>query len=86
MESPGNNLVMSLAKPGPRLPWITDWLTSQVWSPSRYKDMSPEAYLTKGEQDTHGCEELIATAGDRFYDELSSAASQVKPLTDTIAE
>ena len=86
MDSARINVMMSLAKPGPRLPWITDWLTSQVWSPSRYKDMSPEAYLTKGEQDTHAFEELIATAGDRFYDELSSAASQVKPLTDTIAE
>jgi len=86
MDNPGNNLLMNLAKPGPRLPWIMDWLTSQVWSVSRYNELSPEAYLTKGEQEIHNFEELIATAGDRFYDELSAAASQVKPLADTIDE
>jgi hypothetical protein len=86
MDNRGNNVLMDLAKPGPRLPWITDWLTSQVWSVSRYKDMSPDIYLTKGEQEIHNFEELIAIAANRFYDELSSAASQVKPLTDTIAE
>lgn len=81
-----NSLLMKLAQPGIRLPWITDWLTSQVWSHSRYAEMPPEAYLTNGEQQVHDFEEIIAVSADRFYDELASAASQVNSLTNVISQ
>lgn len=80
-----SSLLARLTAPEPRLPWITKWLQQEVWSEENFSAGTPEEYLIQGEHDVHSFEELIATTADRFYDELASAVTQVKPLTDIIS-
>ena len=73
-----------LVAPGPRLPWLIEWLTSEVWSEENFANLSPEEYLTQGEKQVYNVEELIASAANRVYDELATAAKSVKPLTEML--
>jgi hypothetical protein len=59
-----------LAAPGPRLPWLVDWLTSCVWSRERFASLQAERYLLDGERMVNDLEEVIAAAAPRCYDEM----------------
>jgi len=73
-------LLERLIEPGPRLPWIVDWLQSEVWSEKRFSALSAEEYLLQGEKLVHEAEELLAKAAYQFYDELAAAAADAKTL------
>jgi hypothetical protein len=60
-----------LSSPGPRLQWLATWLKGLVWSPERYAQLSPGAYLEQGERAVNEVEEIIAAAAPRIYDELT---------------
>jgi hypothetical protein len=60
-----------LIAPGPRLPWLADWLLGEVWTRERYAAMSPIEYLERGESQVNALEEIIAAAAPRVYDELT---------------
>lgn len=77
-----SSLLARLTSPEPRLPWITDWLTKQVWSEKRFRANTPEDYLLEGEQSIHDFEELLASSADQFYDELAAAAVQAPGLLE----
>lgn len=79
-------LLERLVAPDPRLPWLIDWLTCEVWSDKRFADMTPEEYLIQGEKLVHNVEELLSSAAGRVYDELATAAKSVKPLIETLVE
>jgi hypothetical protein len=59
-----------LCEPGTRLPWLRDWLLSQVWTTSRYESLSPVDFLKQGEREVNEVEEVIAEAAPRLYGEL----------------
>jgi len=84
MDPLNKDLLAKLTQTAPRLPWVVDWLLDGVWSVDRFESMPAEDYLTAGERDVHGLEEIIAVAADRFYDELAAAAAQAKPLAPVI--
>jgi hypothetical protein len=56
--------------PGPRLPWLSTWLLSEVWTHERYADLGPVQYLERGEREISEVEEVLAGAAQRTYDEL----------------
>jgi len=60
-----------ICEPGPRLDWLAGWLTGCVWSPERFAQMPPAAYLEQGERIVNEVEEVIAAAAPRVYDELT---------------
>ncbi|TFH14331.1 MAG: hypothetical protein E4H02_10110 [Lentisphaerales bacterium] len=79
-------IMRRLIEPGARLPWLVNWLTSEVWSDERFSALSPEEYLSQGEKHVHSVEELLASAAGRVYDELATAAKAVKSLTETLVD
>jgi len=56
-----------------RLPGITEWLTTQVFSPARYAAMSPADYLREGEAAVCQLEEIITTGAPKVWDELAAS-------------
>ena len=76
----------ALVQPGPRLPWVIEWLCSDIWAPNRFESLEPEVYLSEGEKQVYELEELFSASGDRFYDELAGAAAQAKTLLDAVEE
>lgn len=59
-----------LVTPGPRLPWLRDWLLGEAWSRKRYEGLNPVQFLEKGEREVNELEEVLAAAAPRVYDEL----------------
>jgi len=59
-----------LAAPGPRLPWLAQWLLDEIWSDGNYRSQPPSQYLQSGEKAVNELEEVIASAAGRIYDEL----------------
>ncbi len=59
-----------LTAPGPRLPWLREWLLGEVWTPKRYETLGPVAFLERGEQAVNEMEEAVAASAPRVYDEL----------------
>lgn len=59
-----------LVTPGPRLPWLREWLLGQVWTRERYEDLNPVQFLEKGEREVNELEEVLVVAASRVYDEL----------------
>jgi hypothetical protein len=80
-----SDLLRRLTSPEPRLPWITDWLLKEVWSPERFKAAEPEDYLVQGEQAVHAFEELLVSSAGQFYDELAAASVQAPGLLENLA-
>ena len=75
-----------LISPEPRLPWVSKWLLDEVWTVQRFEAMTPETYLTDGEQVVHSFEEVLAASADQFYDELASASVQAPGLLERSPE
>lgn len=70
MASLSRDVFERLIEPGPRLPWLVDWLLGEVWTRERYSAMSPIEYLENGESQVNALEEIIASSAPRVYDEL----------------
>ncbi|MBI4468464.1 MAG: hypothetical protein HY650_03975 [Acidobacteria bacterium] len=68
-------LLDELTQPGFRLPALTNWLTTEVWTMDRYREVGekPADYLVAGEGLVHHRETLLTLAGESLYDELASA-------------
>lgn len=64
------NIFEKLIQPGPRLPWVADWLLSEVWSQHNYSQMPAAQYLQSGEQLVNEMEEVLCAAACRVYDEF----------------
>ncbi len=67
-------LLNELTQPGFRLPPLTNWLMTDVWTMDRYRGVGekPADYLIEGERLVHHRETLLTLAGDSLYDELAS--------------
>src|SRR5450759_2231079 len=64
MPSLSRETVDRLVSPGPRLPWIQEWLLDSVWTGQ---------YLERGEHQVNDFEEVLAAAAPRVYHELVDA-------------
>lgn len=62
------NILEKLTQPGPRLPWLADWLLNEVWSERNYREKSAGQYLQSGEQLVNELEEVLCAAASRVYD------------------
>jgi hypothetical protein len=69
-----------LVAPGPRLPWLREWLLGEVWTPKRYDTLGPIAYLERGEQEVNELEDVLATGAARVYDELTADPPPARDL------
>ncbi|HPF98772.1 MAG TPA: hypothetical protein PLE77_01805 [Kiritimatiellia bacterium] len=78
-------MLKKLTSPEPRLPWVTKWLLDEVWTPQRFKTLTPEDYLVQGEQAVHAFEELLASSAGQFYDELAASSVQAPGLLEDLA-
>jgi len=74
-------LLDRLTVPGPRLPWLAEWLMEDVWSSDRYADLGPLEYLQQGEKEVNAFEELLAAAAWRIYGELLTPPSSERDLS-----
>jgi hypothetical protein len=63
-------LIGKLTQAGPRLPWIAEWLLSEVWSRKKALKAKPLEFMKTGEQEVNSFEALICAAAPRVYDEL----------------
>lgn len=79
-------LLEELIKPGPRLPWIKNWLLNNIWTVDFYDSMTPIEYLKTGEINVNRFEELISSSADRIYKELLSSPDITKRLLDFFTE
>ena len=70
MESLSRAVFDRFCAPGPRLPWVREWLLGQLWTSERYAALSPVEFLEQGEREVNALEEIIAAAAPRLYDEL----------------
>ena len=80
------NLYERIIEPGPRLPWLANWLIEEVWSRNRYKKLNPREFLFQGEEEVNLLEQLVASAADRIYYELLSSPSQDHKLLTAFEE
>ena len=62
------NILDRLTQPGPRLPWLADWLLGGVWSERNYREKTAGQYLQSGEQLVNELEEVLCAAASRLYD------------------
>lgn len=80
-------LIEKLTDPGPRLPWIREWLVNEIWNPARYDSTNPIDFLKQGEEEVNLFEQLLASAADRTYGEFllnsGSSNSLIKALSDS---
>ena len=74
-------LLDRLTVPGPRLPWLAEWLMEDVWSSDRYADLGPLEYLQQGEKEVNAFEELLAAAAWHIYDELLTPPSSERDVS-----
>lgn len=86
MDTLDHTLFKRLTSPGPRLPWIIDWLLHEVWSPEHYQDLSPVEFLRRGEEKVNRFELLVASAADRIYGELLSPPDLSKNLLSVLSQ
>ena len=84
---PLDHLILDrLTKPGPRLPWITQWLLDEVWSDERYETLSRAEYLKGGEETVNNFEILISAAADGVYNELLAGPAPEKNIFKQLAD
>jgi len=62
------NMLEELTKPGPRLPWLANWLLEEVWSERNWREKPASQYLQSGEQLVNDLEEVLCAAASRVYD------------------
>ena len=86
MEIMDQALFKKLTKSGPRLAWIVEWLLEEVWSPERYRNLSPIEFLRGGEEKVNRFELLVASAADRIYGELLSTPDPSRNLLSALSD
>lgn len=86
MDTLDQTLFNRLIESGPRLAWIIDWLLKEVWSPERYRNLSPIEFLCEGEEKLNRFEMLVASAADRIYGELLSAPESKRNLLAALSD
>ena len=86
MDTLDQTLFNRLIESGPRLAWIIDWLLKEVWSPERYRNLSPIEFLCEGEEKLNRFEMLVASAADRIYGELLSAPESKRNLLTALSD
>lgn len=86
MNSVPPSLYERIMAPGPRLPWITNWLIEEVWSRNRYRKLEPRKFLFQGEEELNLFEQLVASAADRVYSELLSGPSSDHEILTALAQ
>ena len=74
-----------LVAPGPRLPWIKQWLLEEVWSRKNYRDLKPVDFLHRGESVVNELEQLLAAAAERTYSELLSGPEPGRRVLDALS-
>jgi hypothetical protein len=74
-----------LVTPGPRLPWIKQWLLDKVWSRGDYEMLKPVEFLHRGESAVNDFEQLLAAAADRTYGELLTGPIPGKNILETLS-
>jgi hypothetical protein len=79
-------LIEKLIDPGPRLPWIKEWLVNDIWSPAKYDSAKPIDFLFQGEEEVNIFEQLLASAADRTYGELLSNPDPSKSLMEVLSD
>jgi hypothetical protein len=67
-----------LITPGPRLPWLSEWLLKDVWSKEASSKKSPSDYLKDGEAKVNELEQIISSASSGIYDEIVSESRKNK--------
>ena len=72
----------------PRLPWLTEWLTEEVWTQTRFQESggSPFEYLKSGERLVNAQESLFTAAADSYLAELVATPSLPRTLSDFFQE
>lgn len=75
-----------LVAPGPRLPWIKQWLLNEVWNRENYQKYSPIEFLNRGESAVNDFEQLLAAAADRTYGELLAGSDSSKRFMETLSQ
>src|SRR5712692_4467157 len=70
MGSLSRDVFDRLSAPGPRRPWLREWLLERIWTRERYEAMPPLDFLEQGERAVNDLEAVIAAAAPRLYDEL----------------
>ena len=63
-------IVKKLSAPGARIPWLWEWLITDIWSIERYGKLTAIDYLREGEKLICSIEEILSAAADRTYTEL----------------
>ncbi|MBN2145087.1 MAG: hypothetical protein JW774_10725 [Candidatus Aureabacteria bacterium] len=79
-------LIKKLLQPGPRLGWLKEWLSREVWSSENYQELSPLDYLNRGEKIICDFEELLVSAAEQVYDELISSAEKQFSIPDALKD
>jgi len=74
-----------LVAPGPRLPWIKQWLLEEVWSRENYEKVKPVEFLHRGESAVNTFEQLLAAAADRTYGELLAGPGPAISVLETLS-
>lgn len=74
-----------LVRPGPRLPWLAQWLLEEVWSEGNYRSKPPGQYLLDGERFVNEMEEVVFAAANRIYGELLVPVPPERRLMDFLA-
>ncbi len=86
MDTLDQALFNRLIESGPRLAWIIEWLLEEVWSPERYRNLSPIEFLRGGEEKVNRFEMLVASAADRIYGELLSTPDTSGNLLEALSD
>jgi len=86
MEILDQALFNRLIESGPRMRWIIKWLLDDVWSPERYRNLSPLEFLRDGEEKVNRFELLVSSAADRIYGELLSVPEPSRTLLKAFSD
>ncbi|MGB5156911.1 hypothetical protein [Desulfobacterium sp. N47] len=86
MENLSLDLIENLTSPGPRLPWIKEWLLNEIWSSGLYSQNGPLDFLKQGEESVNLFEQLTASAAGRVYGELLSNPDPAKRLLSVLSD
>lgn len=75
-----HNILEKLTQPGPRLPWLAEWLLEEVWSERNYLEKPAGQYLQSGEQLVNELEEVLCAAAWRVYDAFLESVADNRHL------
>jgi len=88
MTALDKNLLDKLTHPGPRLLDIEDWLLNDIWTADRFAACasSPSRYLQSGEKLVNERENLLVSAAESIFDELTASSAGAKTISGFLSE